>query len=106
MSRIDQLAHAAQADTPLPKSERAGLFAEAEAVNIASANVIPFTIERRSARSGQQMQFEGLTGQVDYQGDMRRSLPWLRLAELIQVGGKTAFGFGGIEIEILNSAGN
>jgi len=47
-----------------------------------------------------------LTGQVDYQGDMRRSLPWLRLAELIQVGGKTAFGFGGIEIEILNSAGN
>ena len=106
MSRIDQLAHAAQADTPLPKSERAALFAEAEAVNIASANVFPFTIERRSARSGQQMQFEGLTGQVDYQGDMRRSLPWLRLAELIQVGGKTAFGFGGIEIEILNSAGN
>jgi len=30
-------------------------------------------------------------------------LPWLQLARLAQLGGKTAFGFGGLEIEVLNS---
>ncbi|GAB4119757.1 MAG: hypothetical protein Fur0026_10240 [Sideroxydans sp.] len=95
MGRVDQIAHAAQAATPLAKTERAELFGEADAVEIESARIIPYAIERRSARSGQQMQFEGLTGSLVYRGKMRFTLPWLRLASLVQVGGKTSFGFGG-----------
>lgn len=104
--RIDQLAHAAQSATPLPKEMRAEIYAEAEAVQIESANITPFSIERRSARSGQQMQFGGLIGRVIYRGEQRLTLPWLRLAALVQAGGKTAFGFGGLEIEILNPVEN
>lgn len=101
LGRVDQLAHATESATPLPKIERTALYAEAEAVQMESARIAPIAIQRRSARSGQSMQSEGFVGSVVYRGEMCISSHWLRLASLIQVGGKTAFGFGGLQFGAL-----
>lgn len=98
-SRLDQLAHVASEAVPLAKGSRDEIYAEAGRVEIKAYTLTSGDLERRSARSGQQMQFDGLVGTVDYAGEMRLVMPWLRLARLTQVGGKTAFGFGGLEIE-------
>lgn len=97
--RLDQLAHAAGEAPPLPKTQRAELFAEAERIEIKTSNITAHRIERRSARSGQQMQLNGIVGTVNYEGEMKHTLPWLKLASITQLGGKTAFGFGGIKIK-------
>ena len=96
--RLDQIAHVAQEAPPFAKSQRDELCDEAERVVIKEANISLQGIERRSARSGQQMQFNGLVGTVDYAGEMKYTLPWFRLASITQLGGKTAFGFGGLEV--------
>jgi hypothetical protein len=97
-SRLDQLAFIAEAAPPLPKDQRAELLAEAQDITLTHTHLSPKVLERRSARSGQQMKLEGFVGTVEYAGDMRRVLPWLKLAQLTQVGGKTAFGFGGLAV--------
>ena len=101
-SRIDQLAHVAEETPPLAKKMRGELFDEAEGVEIKASAIAVHGIERRSARSEQQMRFGGIVGAVDYIGAMHSTLPWLRLASLAQLGGKTAFGFGGIVTEASN----
>jgi len=97
--RIDQLAHVAEELTPLAKNLRDSLYEEAERIEIKKSAIISHGVERRSARSGQQMQFSGIVGTIDYGGALQASIPWLHLARLAQLGGKTAFGFGGLEIE-------
>ena len=98
-SRLDQLAHVAQEATPLAKPLREKVYAEAEQISISHSALQRYRLERRSARSAQQMQFSGLLGTVDYVGVMQHSLPWFRLASITQLGGKTAFGFGGLKIQ-------
>ena len=102
-SRLDQLAHVAEEIPPLAKTLRIALYAQAENIEIKSSNVTPYGLERRSARSGQQMQFSGIVGAVSYVGEMQHLIPWLRLAGIAQLGGKTAFGFGGLEIKVTNA---
>lgn len=97
-SRIDQLSYAAGEVTPLSKEQRGEIHQAADEVRMTKAEIELHGITRRSGRSGQQMQFNGLVGNVDYTGELASVLPWLRLAQLTQVGGKTAFGFGGLEI--------
>ena len=99
--RLDQLAHAVGEATPLAKNLRAELFSEAERIEIKASNITVHGMERRSARSGQQMQFNGVIGTVDYAGEMKQTLSWFNLAKITQLGGKTAFGFGGLEIEAM-----
>ena len=98
--RIDQLAHVAEECTPLEKSLRDSLYEEAERVEVKESAIVSHGIERRSGRSNQQMQFSGIVGTVDYVGLIQATLPWLRLARIAQLGGKTAFGFGGLEIKV------
>lgn len=102
-SRIDQLAHVADEMPPFDKSARGIVYGEAERVVIKASKISSYSMERRSARSHQQMQFNGLLGAIDYVGEMQLTLPWLRLGSITQLGGKTAFGFGGLEIQISNS---
>lgn len=99
-SRLDQLTHVAAEITPLAKNLRSELYEQAEQVEIKSSTITAYGLERRSVRSGHQMQFSGIVGTVDFFGEMQSTLHWLRLASMTQMGGKTAFGFGGMEIEI------
>lgn len=87
--RIDQLAHVAAEATPLAKDLREALYDEAGRVEIKAFTLNVGDFKRRSARSGQQMQFDGISGSVDYAGLMQYTLPWLRLACITQLGGKT-----------------
>lgn len=101
--RIDQIGFSAQESVPLDKLHRGEIFEEAQEIELSHARIEPVRLERRSARSQQQMQFEGFVGSSTYTGHLNRSLHWLKLASLLQIGGKTAFGFGCINIDIQNS---
>ncbi|MEQ1526013.1 MAG: CRISPR system precrRNA processing endoribonuclease RAMP protein Cas6 [Gallionella sp.] len=101
-SRLDQIAHAAGEIPPLAKNMRDKFYDEAEQVKIKTSSIALHGLERRSARSGQQMQFNGIIGTVDYVGAIQATLPWFKLACLMQLGGKTAFGFGGLKIEVMS----
>jgi hypothetical protein len=96
--RLDQLAYVIGCEPPLAKSERAPLYAEAQQVALLAADLHDQCLSRRSARSRQQMSFGGLVGRLQFSGETARSLPWLRAGEHVQIGGKTAFGFGAYEI--------
>jgi hypothetical protein len=56
---------------------------------------------RHSSRTRQNMPFEGLLGRILYGAPAGVLLPWLRLAEVLQLGGKVTFGMGVLRAEIL-----
>jgi hypothetical protein len=55
-------------------------------------------IERRSSRTGTVHGIGGVTGSVDYEGDLAEFLPWLRAACWTGVGRHTVWGNGVIEL--------
>lgn len=63
-----------------------------------------FMVERYSARQGQSMPIEGVAGSWSYCAQSRHALPWLRLAEHLQLGGKTTIGFGAFSVDAVPHA--
>lgn len=57
-------------------------------------------LNRFSARQQQRHSIEGLQGRWAYSGDIARLIPWLALADWLQLGNKTSFGFGSIEWQL------
>lgn len=51
-------------------------------------------LERFSPKEEKERRFGGLMGLAAYEGDFAPFIPWLALAETLQVGKKTSFGFG------------
>lgn len=98
LGRLDQLAHRMGSEAPLAKHARAPLFAEARQVTLLRAELRWQRLERRSARSRQQMSCGGLLGDLHFAGDLTQTLPWLIAGQPLQIGGKTAFGFGGYAV--------
>lgn len=98
LGRLEQLAFATDSETPIIKSRRDAILAEAAQVSLSASAPRTAGLERRSARSGQRMVFDGMEGELQYTGQMTASLPLVLAATLVQVGGKTAFGFGAMEI--------
>jgi len=96
--RLDQLAHVIGSPPPLAKSDRGPLIDEARQVTRLAADVRWQRLDRRSARTQQQMHFGGLLGELRYAGEMSQTLPWLVAGQQVQIGGKTAFGFGAYEV--------
>jgi len=97
--RLDQLAHVIGSPPPLAKGERATFHDEARQVTRLAAEVRWQQLDRRSARTRQQMSFGGLQGELCFAGDMTQTLPWLVAGQQVHIGGKTAFGFGAYEVE-------
>jgi len=57
---------------------------------------------RRSTRTGQRHDVGGVLGSAVYEGDgIAAAMPWLRVAELINVGKHATFGSGRISVEVL-----
>lgn len=96
--RLDQLAHAMRIAAPLSKAQRGALYDEARGVRLSAAAVHWQTLSRRSARSGQQMTIGGLLGRWRYSGTMALTRSWLSAGQILQIGGKTAFGFGAYDV--------
>jgi len=99
IGRIEQLAHVGGMPSPLPKTEHAPLLAKAKDVLLVDNALCRSDLSRRSGRTRQQMSFGGFMGELLYAGDFEQTLPWLAAGRWLQLGGKTAFGFGGIEVE-------
>lgn len=56
-------------------------------------------VSRYSARQGRAMYIEGLCGRWSYPPESLAALPWLRLAEHLQLGGKSTLGFGAVQVQ-------
>ncbi|MCM8611299.1 CRISPR system precrRNA processing endoribonuclease RAMP protein Cas6 [Accumulibacter sp.] len=97
--RLDQLAHVIGCPPPLAKSDRAALLDEARQVTRLAEDIRWQQLDRRSARTRQQMRFGGLQGELRFTGEMTQTLPWLVAGQQVHIGGKTAFGFGAYEVE-------
>lgn len=58
-------------------------------------------ITRYSNRIGEKMDFSGLTGSMQLQGELTPFVPWLYAAQTLHIGRNTTFGMGRIEVEFI-----
>jgi hypothetical protein len=70
------------------------LLEPAESVQVEADHLHWFDWKRYSSRQKSEMNFGGLVGLIDFRGPLTPFLPWLRLAEQINVGQSTTFGLG------------
>ena len=60
-----------------------------------------FHLERYSNRIKEKMDFSGLMGSLEYEGDLTPFVPWLSAAQILHIGRNTTFGMGKIEVRFL-----
>jgi hypothetical protein len=100
--RLAQLCEAAGEAKPLAAETVAAQLQAAGEVTLEHSALRWQEIKRRSSRTRHTMGFGGMTGSLDYRGDLAPFAGLLALGEIMQLGGKTAFGFGCIRIDISN----
>jgi hypothetical protein len=76
----------------------AALVAAARACHCVGHDLQAWHWRRQSRRTHQAMPLEGLTGRLHYAGPHAALRPWLRIADWLQIGSKTTFGFGVLEL--------
>jgi hypothetical protein len=81
------------------------LIQEAKAIRVKGSHLRWKDWERFSTRQQSFMKLGGLVGEISFQGQMGRFLPFLRAGELTHVGKATSFGLGkyGLHIDLRNS---
>lgn len=99
--RLAQLCEAAREANPLGRDRAIEQLAAAENVTLEHSALSWQEIKRRSGRTGNTMNFGGMTGSLVYQGELAPFLGLLKLGEVMQLGGKTAFGFGCIRTQVI-----
>lgn len=60
-----------------------------------------FHLERYSNRVKEKMDFSGLMGSLEYEGELTPFVPWLSAAQILHIGRNTTFGMGKIEVQFL-----
>jgi len=60
-----------------------------------------FHLERYSNRVKEKMDFTGLMGNLEYEGELTLFVPWLSAAQILHIGRNTTFGMGKIEVQFL-----
>lgn len=58
-------------------------------------------LERYSNRVKEKMDFSGLMGSLEYEGELTPFVPWLSAARILHIGRNTTFGMGKIEVQFL-----
>lgn len=58
-------------------------------------------LERYSNRLKEKMDFSGLLGELEFEGDLTPFVPWLLAAQILHIGRNTTFGMGRIEVYFL-----
>ena len=59
-----------------------------------------YQLPRQSYRQGRWMDFDGVIGWLEWEGDVAPLIPWLRAAEVLHIGQKATFGLGRVELTI------
>ncbi len=55
-------------------------------------------LQRYSNRLHDKMDFSGLMGEIEYEGNLTPFIPWLSAAQILHIGRNTTFGMGRIEV--------
>ena len=76
--------------------------ARAESVRMTASDVREEAAERRSSRTGQRHPMGGVVGWVEYEGELREFLPYLRAGEYTGVGRQTVWGKGSYRVRVLS----
>lgn len=99
--RLAQIAKETGSRHPIsPADYQQMLAASASVTHRAQAPLTAHETRRKSARSGQRMAFPGIVGSMHYQGPVGPGLRLIQLAQIVQLGRKTTFGFGCIGLEL------
>ena len=94
LARLNMLSQA-QGNQPLVEGEtKARLLQLARDIELSQSDTRWVDWNRYSSSQKASMQFGGLMGTLEYSGDLAPFLPFLRMAELTHLGGKSTFGLG------------
>ena len=66
-------------------------------VKLAGARLFRYVLPRVSFRQDRRMNFDGVVGYLDLEGDLTPALPFIRAAEVLHFGQKATFGLGRIQ---------
>lgn len=95
--RIAQLCESAGEAPPLARAFTESQHRLSESVRLMHSDIQWMQVKRQSSRSGQNMVLEGMTGHLIYRGNLAPFTGLLALGKVLQLGAKTAFGFGRID---------
>jgi len=73
----------------------------AEEIEIAYEQLTLKSMERYSNRLKEKMDFSGLLGSIEFEGELTPFVPWLYAAQSIHIGRNTTFGMGGVRVEFM-----
>jgi hypothetical protein len=59
------------------------------------------SMTRYSNRMGEKMDFSGLVGSLQFEGELTPFVPWLYAAQILHIGRNTTFGMGGIDVKFI-----
>lgn len=101
LGRINALATLYGGGIAIAPEQKQHLLNLAETVQIEHSTLQWRDWQRHSQRSDQTMPFGGLLGETVYRGELAPFVPWLALGQWVGVGGKTSFGLGLYEMELM-----
>lgn len=95
--RMTQLCEAAGERVPPVRVPTPAELRHAASLRPVASELSWLEVRRRSSRTQQKMQFGGLVGWLRFRGELAPYRELLALGEIMQLGGKTTFGFGCME---------
>ncbi len=82
-----------------PDLDYPNLVKKAETIRVMDNQLSWFDWQRYSARQDKKMFMGGLTGEIEYQGELTQIIPFFRMAEMVHAGKNTTFGLGKIQLK-------
>lgn len=82
----------------IDKEEAESLITLAAEVRMVRDNLKLIHLERYSNRVKEKMDFSGLMGCLEYEGELTPFVPWLAAAQMLHIGRNTTFGMGRMEV--------
>lgn len=68
---------------------------------VAGHRLFQYLLPRRSYRQDKRLDFDGVVGYLDLEGELDAGIPYARAAEVLHWGGKAAFGLGKVRVLVL-----
>ncbi len=98
--RMAQLCEAAGERVPISRSVSNKQIELATSIRLHDSKLSHTEVKRRSTRTGETMYIEGMTGSLCFRGDLAPFIGLFSLGSILNLGGKSAFGFGCFSIRI------